>query len=245
MAEEKHMMYMNILICGSDSNEIIKLENQLEEIGNKEKIKINIDTNIRMSQQLIQDWMPETYDILLVNLDTKEKEGLRYAKKIRLKDDKVHIILLSENQEKIQETFEIMPATYLVTPVKKEELEHWVKKIREKIEDHRLYITFNYRRKTYHIPYQKIWYLESQRHKIRLVTEKETYIFYGQLSTIQEQMKQGKEIFLRVHQSYLINSRYIYCMDGNLVRTQDGREFSVSGSYREKAKTAYRAYLNQ
>ena len=58
-------------------------------------------------------------------------------------------------------------------------------------------------------------------------------------------MKQGKETFLRIHQSYLINSRYVYCMDGNLVQTWDGREFSVSGSYREKAKAAYRVYLSQ
>ena len=33
MAEKKQMMYMNILICGSDSDEIIQLENQLEEVG--------------------------------------------------------------------------------------------------------------------------------------------------------------------------------------------------------------------
>ena len=88
MAEGKHMMYMNILICGSDSDKIIKLENQLEEIGNKENIKINIDTNSCMRQRFIQDWLPENYDILFINLDNKE--SLRYAKKIRLKDERVH-----------------------------------------------------------------------------------------------------------------------------------------------------------
>ena len=67
------------------------------------------------------------------------------------------------------------------------------------------------------------------------------YAFFMQ----KKQMEQGKEIFLRIHQSYLINSRYIYWMDGNTVRTQDGREFSVSGSCREQAKTAYRMYRNQ
>ena len=121
MAEGKHMMYMNILICGSDSDKIIKLENQLEEIGNKENIKINIDTNSCMRQRFIQDWLPENYDILFINLDNKE--SLCYAKKIRLKDERVHIVLLSENQTNIQDTFEIMPATYLVIPEKKEELE--------------------------------------------------------------------------------------------------------------------------
>ena len=65
MAEKKQMMYMNILICGSDSDEIIQLENQLEEVGKEENIRVNIDTNICMNQQLVKNWVTEKYDILL------------------------------------------------------------------------------------------------------------------------------------------------------------------------------------
>ena len=76
MAEKKQMMYMNILICGSDSDEIIQLENQLEEVGKEENIRVNIDTNICMNQQLVKNWVTEKYDILFVNLDNTEKDGL-------------------------------------------------------------------------------------------------------------------------------------------------------------------------
>lgn len=233
------------MICDSDSNRIIDLENKLEEIGELEHIKINIETRHELELQTIENWLPETYDILFINLDRETHQELTRAGKIREKDEKIHMILTSENQENIQETFDLMPAVYLITPLEKESLRHWIQTIQKRVKDRRLYITFNYKRKTYHIPYREILYLESQQHKIRVVTAKESYTFYGQLSRIQKQMQQGRETFLRIHQSYLVNSRYVYWMDRNTVRTQDGRRFSVSSSYREQAREKYLGYVKQ
>ena len=187
--EEKQMLYINVMICDSDSNRIIDLENKLEEIGELEHIKINIETRHELELQTIENWLPETYDILFINLDRETHQELTRAGKIREKDEKIHMILTSENQENIQETFDLMPAVYLITPLEKESLRHWIQTIQKRVKDRRLYITFNYKRKTYHIPYREILYLESQQHKIRVVTAKESYTFYGQLSRIQKQMQ--------------------------------------------------------
>lgn len=67
--EEKQMLYINVMICDSDSNRIIDLENKLEEIGELEHIKINIETRHELELQTIENWLPETYDILFINLD--------------------------------------------------------------------------------------------------------------------------------------------------------------------------------
>ena len=37
--EEKQMLYINVMICDSDSNRIIDLENKLEEIGSAQGCK--------------------------------------------------------------------------------------------------------------------------------------------------------------------------------------------------------------
>mgnify|MGYP000656483821 CR=1 FL=1 len=173
--EEKQMLYINVMICDSDSNRIIDLENKLEEIGELEHIKINIETRHELELQTIENWLPETYDILFINLDRETHQELARAGKIREKDEKIHMILTSENQENIQETFDLMPAVYLITPLEKESLRHWIQTIQKRVKDRRLYITFNYKRKTYHIPYREILYLESQQHRIRVVTAKESY----------------------------------------------------------------------
>ena len=118
--EEKQMLYINVMICDSDSNRIIDLENKLEEIGELEHIKINIETRHELELQTIENWLPETYDILFINLDRETHQELTRAGKIREKDEKIHMILTSENQENIQETFDLMPAVYLITPLEKE-----------------------------------------------------------------------------------------------------------------------------
>ena len=51
--EEKQMLYINVMICDSDSNRIIDLENKLEEIGELEHIKINIETRHELELQTI------------------------------------------------------------------------------------------------------------------------------------------------------------------------------------------------
>ena len=52
--EEKQMLYINVMICDSDSNRIIDLENKLEEIGELEHIKINIETRHELELQTIR-----------------------------------------------------------------------------------------------------------------------------------------------------------------------------------------------
>lgn len=69
------------MICDSDSNRIIDLENKLEEIGELEQIKINIETRHELELQTIENWLPETYDILFINLDRETHQELTRARK--------------------------------------------------------------------------------------------------------------------------------------------------------------------
>ncbi len=219
--EEKQMLYINVMICDSDSNRIIDLENKLEEIGELEHIKINIETRHELELQTIENWLPETYDILFINLDRETHQELTRAGKIREKDEKIHMILTSENQENIQETFDLMPAVYLITPLEKESLRHWIQTIQKRVKDRRLYITFNYKRKTYHIPYREILYLESQQHKIRVVTAKESYTFYGQLSKNPETDATGERNIL-TYSSVISGQQPLCILDGQKYGTHTG-----------------------
>lgn len=165
--EEKQMLYINVMICDSDSNRIIDLENKLEEIGELEHIKINIETRHELELQTIENWLPETYDILFINLDRETHQELTRAGKIREKDEKIHMILTSENQENIQETFDLMPAVYLITPLEKESLRHWIQTIQKRVKDRRLYITFNYKKSKNRIIRINTGILSNMKQKIK------------------------------------------------------------------------------
>lgn len=69
--------------------------------------------------------------------------------------------------------------------------------------------TFTYNRTLYQIPYHKILYFESRCRKILLFTMAEVFTFYGKLSDLETQIQKVNPDFLRIHQSFLVNIRYI------------------------------------
>lgn len=61
-----------------------------------------------------------------------------------------------------------------------------------------------------------------------MVTEEETLEFYGKLSEVEEELKQGKMVFLRVHQSFLVNYRHIEGLAYDYLIMDSGKRISIS-----------------
>ena len=54
------------------------------------------------------------------------------------------------------------------------------------------YFRYSYQRIKYKIPVREILYFESNKRKVLIVTEKETFVVYSKLSQIQEGLKNVK-----------------------------------------------------
>lgn len=86
---------------------------------------------------------------------------------------------------------------------------------------------------------RKILYFESHRRKIYVVTEEETLEFYGKLSEVEEELKQGKMVFLRVHQSFLVNYRHIEGLAYDYLIMDSGKRISISEDRRRMISEQY------
>lgn len=65
--------------------------------------------------------------------------------------------------------------------------------------------------------------------------------FYGRLSDLEEQMKNYEIPFLRIHQSYLVNYRYICEISFDKIMLFDGIELQIS---RDRRKMMRKTYAN-
>ncbi len=84
-------------------------------------------------------------------------------------------------------------------------------------------------KKTYQIPYEDILYIESQRNKVKIVTDKATLEIYETLSVMEEALV--NKGFLRVHRSFLIALNKITSWSGDEIRVAEhsipiGRSFA-------------------
>ena len=89
------------------------------------------------------------------------------------------------------------------------------------------YFRYSYQRVNHKIPMREILYFESNRRKVSIVTEKDTFVAYGKLNNIEESLKQSKVPFLRVHQSYLVNYKHVEGQAYDFVVMDNGKRISI------------------
>ena len=86
-----------------------------------------------------------------------------------------------------------------------------------------------YHRPIYHsTPLSHILYFASEGRCVRLITRNGSDSFYGRLGELEESLSIKNCRFIRIHQSYLVNTRYISSYDRKTVTLTDGSILPIS-----------------
>ena len=88
---------------------------------------------------------------------------------------------------------------------------------------------------------EEILYIETSRHKNIFHTEDKTYSIYRKMDEIETAME-GMD-FLRCHQSFLVNMRYIRKISSYVMTLTTGQELSVPKARYREVKRRYAEYL--
>ena len=88
---------------------------------------------------------------------------------------------------------------------------------------------------------QQIIYIETQRHKNIFHTETQEYNLYKKLNEIEEIL--APFAFVRAHQSFLVNMKYIDRISSYVMYLTTGKEISVPKSRYQKVKKEFAEYL--
>ncbi len=89
----------------------------------------------------------------------------------------------------------------------------------------------------------EILYIETNRHKNVFHTTKGNYSLYRKLGEIEKDL-QGQD-FLRAHQSFLVNMRYIEKINSYVLKLTTGQELSVPKSRYPEVKRQYQHFREQ
>lgn len=90
------------------------------------------------------------------------------------------------------------------------------------------------------LPVNDIFYVESNRHKNWFHTADKTYSIYRKLDDIERELKEYG--FIRIHQSFLINMRYISKISSYTLTLTNGETFSVPKVRYSHVKQNYMRY---
>lgn len=89
---------------------------------------------------------------------------------------------------------------------------------------------------------EDIMYIETSRHKNLFHTTDGIYSIYKKLNEIEDDLKEFG--FLRIHQSFLVNMRYIQKISSYVLTLKNGKELSVPKARYQEVKRKYANHLD-
>ena len=173
----------------------------------------------------------KAWDILLLDIEMGETNGIELAKMIRQENNNIQIIFITGYPDFISEGYDVSALHYLMKPVSEEKLYTVLDKaiINLNKSEKSLCIAFN--RQTEYVPLSQIYYIEAQRQYIAIYTNEKTYRMKASLSDTEKLLD---EYFFKCQRSFLVNLRFVKRITPTYIILKNNAEVPISRGMAEK-----------
>ena len=233
---------MKIAICDDNMNYINIIENYIDKF---KKTVVECDAYIS-GEELVYAYREneERYDVIFLDMEMEQLNGIETANHIREFDEHVIIVFVTSHTEYMRDSFKCAPFRFLVKPVAEEEFKADFYDIYKKLSKQRKVYAFTENKAKIRLFCDDIIYCESQDHWIWIRTKQQTYKICKSLNEVHEQL--GKEMFCRVHKSFIINLLYIKTIKDNSAELYHcDKPIPISRSYKKAVLEEYTNFLER
>lgn len=233
---------VEIAVCDDETRFAVLIEKLLEKIAKKNRVKINIEVFTDGFDIVREIKKGYCFDIIYMDIEMKGKNGLEAAKEIREIDKVALLIYVSNYESYMAETFDYRPFQFLVKPINEVVFEKYFLKAYTEITKNEQYFHYKYKKIYYKVLIQKIIYFESDKRVIFMKCEENLDTvrkFYEKLDNIEKFMENSDMYFLRIHQSFLVNYKYIEEMFYDKIILLNGETLYISEDRRKAISNQY------
>lgn len=208
------MRIINIAICEDESRILEYIHMEMRSAFEIMDNSIEFDCFIGGNDLLYNIDNGIEYDILFLDIQMPEINGIDLCKKIREKNNDVIIIFISSKEELVFQTFEVRPFRFIRKNHFKDELPNLVRDIEREIEKKECrYITVKelHSSNIYCFDINNIIYIEAMGKFCNVVTIDGANKIRYKLSAFKETLNNNG--FLQPHRSYLVNYQFVSTID--------------------------------
>lgn len=200
---------INIAICDDEKN----IRAYLSSLIRKQNIECEITEYASTDEYLSEQ---KEHELLFLDIEMKSTvsgmDGMNMAKQIRgMEHIKQPIIVFVTGYEKyIYDAFDVGAFQYLLKPIDEQKFAGVFRRAAEQIiseaELRKKTLVIQYANTSKVIPWDSIYYLESQSHKVVIHMKDGNLEYYAKMGELEEEL-QGQ--FFRIHKGYLVNLAYV------------------------------------
>lgn len=199
-------MKYRIAICDDEQNQIEYITSIVTSWSAHEGHGCEIRTFASAEAFLFEYEEDKAYDILLLDVEMKNINGIELAKRIRKDNNRAEIIFITSHFEFVGEGYEVDALHYLIKPISAEKLTQVLTKAAEKLSVEPPSVVISCEGETVKLYESDILYVESFLHYIVIHTKDNEYKIKENISVFENKVS---DVFYRIHRSYLVSLKYI------------------------------------
>ncbi len=227
-------MKYSIAVCDDSTADRQYIMNMLAEWAAVAGHSVCVSEFASAEQFLFEYEDKSDYDILLLDVEMGEMDGVTLAKKLRKVNETVQIVFITGYSDYISEGYEVAALHYLMKPVKQEKLFEVLCRAAEKVQKNEKQLLLESSGELFRIPLYQIRYVDVQHnyvtvHATEEVTVKKTL---GEIEGVLD------DRFFRVGRSAIVNLSCISRVTKTDIVLQDGTLISLPRGAYEKVNRA-------
>jgi len=232
-------MAYRIGICDDNKTDAAYMERLLGSWADRKQQRIKCEVFPSAESFLFRYAEDKNYDILLLDIEMGEMDGVALAKKLREENDSVQIIFTTGYADYMAEGYEVAALHYLMKPVSEEKLFAVLDRAAAATGKTEQVVLLPKEGEMIKISSAAVQYVEAFAHSVVVHTEKQDLEVRLSISEIEQRL--SKE-FVRCHRSYLVNLKYISRIGKKEVILDDGTTIPLARTAAAVVTQAFISY---
>lgn len=178
----------------------------------------------------------QVFCLLILDIELQAQNGVTVGKLLReeLGDNGTQVLYISAHTKYAMELFDVRPLNFLTKPLDEHKLSDCVTQALELAPKLDMALTIFINKQAMRIPTREIRYLESYNKRLTIHTVHGDCTCTQRLADLFAQLPQPD--FFQIHQSFVVNDRYVRRIHYDHLSLDDGTQLSISQNYRKQVR---------
>ena len=229
---------VRIAICDDSAKDVSSLKLLCESCSTSEILEIS---TFGSPAELLSAHYSNKYDILLLDIEMPEMNGIDLGKELRKTDTKSIIIFITAYPQYAIESYECAAFWYILKPCTKDKLNSVLNSAIEKLTSYNRSHTIKIRYKTLSLPLTNIHSIEFCKRHTVYHTSTGIYTTTERFADVYNALV--KHGFYRVHQGYIVNFSKVKDFDNYTVILKNNEKVLISARKKREVLLAYARYV--
>lgn len=227
---------INIALCDDEQFVYVIIENMINTYCDANELNIDL-LYFKSAKELLE--YEGSYDILLLDIDMPEMDGIEAARNLKIKEGQCKIIMLTSKRERFKDAFKIGAFRFVTKPIN-------IIELFEALDDARSAmigldeIELKHAGDIYRVLEKDIIYIEASGGFVKLHTDNMAFTNFKTLKNWLLELDDG--LFFECHKSYIVNLGKIQSINKDIIIMKNGVKIPVSRRRRADVLQAFMDY---